>query len=124
MKEVDVSEEGKGEEWEDCDYEDMDSDEAEKEIDAEDIKLSDKDFVVVDAGSSSSFSIVDKPPSDKVDSSIKSLSSIQSGSKKGLSKDEVMLGLQVKKAERLPTGEVKLGNGKIMGVRKFHYIYK
>jgi len=32
--------------------------------------------------------------------------------------------LNIKKAERLASGEVKLGNGKIMGIRKFHYIYK
>lgn len=41
-----------------------------------------------------------------------------------MTKDEVLLGLKVKKAERLHTGEVKLGNGKVMGIRKFHYIYK
>jgi len=60
---------------------------------------------------------------------IESLSSLTSGEKEktkhqGMTKEEVMIGLKVKKAERLHTGEVKLGNGKIMGIRKFHYIYK
>lgn len=120
-----IKEDKKDEEWEDCDYEDMDSDEAEKELDPEDIKLaaSSESFEVVEKPSSESFDIVDKPESQK-DESIKSLSTIQSGSKKGLTRDEVMLGLEVKKAERLHTGEVRLGNGKIMGIRKFHYIYK
>jgi hypothetical protein len=41
-----------------------------------------------------------------------------------MTKEEVLIGLKVKKAERLHTGEIKLGNGKVMGIRKFHYIYK
>jgi hypothetical protein len=32
--------------------------------------------------------------------------------------------LNIKKAEILPSGEVKLGNGKIMGTREWHYLYK
>ena len=61
---------------------------------------------------------------------IKSISSITSGDKKaktehqGQTREEIFLGLNIKKAERLASGEVKLGNGKIMGIRKFHYIYK
>lgn len=42
----------------------------------------------------------------------------------GITKEEAMLGLNIKKAELLPTGEIKLGNGKVLGLRKFHYIYK
>jgi hypothetical protein len=32
--------------------------------------------------------------------------------------------LNIKKAELLDTGEIKLGNGKIIGHRAFAYIYK
>ena len=32
--------------------------------------------------------------------------------------------LNIKKARLLPSGEVELGNGKIIGARKFKYIYK
>ena len=120
----------KDDEWEDCDYEDMNSDDAMDEIDPEDIKMAEAEsgtssFDIVDKpistssiekpSSSSAFSIVDKPETDEV-------SSVEASSNKGKSKTE--LGLKVKKAERLHTGEVRLGNGKIMGVRKFHYIYK
>ena len=124
----------KDEEWEDCDYEDMNDDDAVKEIDPEDIKMFEAE------SGSSSFDVVDKPisssglsnidkPSNSSNSSIvdkpdTDISSIEGGSQKGKSKEEVLLGLNVKKAERLHTGEVKLGNGKIMGVRKFNYIYK
>lgn len=42
----------------------------------------------------------------------------------GKTREEVFLGLNIKKAKLLPSGEVELGNGKVMGTRKFHYIYK
>jgi hypothetical protein len=42
----------------------------------------------------------------------------------GKTREEVFLGLDIKKAKLLPSGEVQLGNGKIMGTRKFNYIYK
>jgi hypothetical protein len=117
----------KDEEWEDCDYEDMNSDDAMDEIDPEDIKMAeaesgtssfdivDKPLSSIEKVSSDAFSIVDKPDTEEV-------SSVEASSNKGKSKTE--LGLKVKKAERLHTGEVKLGNGKVMGIRKFHYIYK
>ena len=35
-----------------------------------------------------------------------------------------MLGLKVKQAELLETGEIKLCNGKITGTRELNYIYK
>ena len=79
-----------------------------------------------DQKETSSFSEVE--PSDE-NLGVESLSSMTEGDKQktkyqGMTKDEVLLGLKVKKAERLHTGEVKLGNGKVMGIRKFHYIYK
>merc|ERR1711934_1078586 len=44
--------------------------------------------------------------------------------KTGKTREEVFLGLEIKKAELLPTGEVRLGNGKIIGTRKWRYLYK
>lgn len=35
-----------------------------------------------------------------------------------------MLGLNIKAAELLETGEIKLGSGKIIGTRELKYIYK
>lgn len=76
-----MKEEKKDAEWEDADYEDMGSDDAASELDPEDIKIVEiveKEYVMAEAEatSSSGFSIVEKPDSDKHDSSIKSLSSI------------------------------------------------
>jgi len=42
----------------------------------------------------------------------------------GKTREEVFLGLDIKKAELMSTGEVRLGNGKIMGHRKYNNIYK
>lgn len=41
-----------------------------------------------------------------------------------MSREEAFLGLEIKKAKLLSTGEVLLGNGKIMGLRKYHQEYK
>jgi hypothetical protein len=43
---------------------------------------------------------------------------------KAKTREEVFLGLNIKKAKLLNTGEIQLGNGKILGHRQFHYIYK
>lgn len=42
----------------------------------------------------------------------------------GRSREQVFEELNIKKAELLTSGEVRLGNGKVMGTRKWHYIYK
>ena len=42
----------------------------------------------------------------------------------GRSREQVFEELNIKRAELLPSGEVRLGNGKVMGTRKWHYIYK
>ena len=42
----------------------------------------------------------------------------------GKTKQEVLLGLNIKRAELLENGEVKLGNGKIIGARKFKRLYR
>ncbi len=41
-----------------------------------------------------------------------------------MTKEEAMLGLKIKPAQLLETGEVLLGNGKIIGSRALKYIYK
>lgn len=60
-----------------------------------------------------------------------SLSSIKGGEtvdgrnkKRGMTKEEAMIGLKVKPAQLLETGEILLGNGKIIGARSLKYIYK
>ena len=42
----------------------------------------------------------------------------------GRSRELVFEELNIKKADLLPSGEVRLGNGKVMGTRKWNYIYK
>ncbi len=44
--------------------------------------------------------------------------------KKGMTKEQAMLGLKIKPAQLLETGEILLGNGKIIGARSLKYIYK
>lgn len=46
------------------------------------------------------------------------------GRKKGMTREEAILGMKVKKAVLLETGEIQLGNGKIIGARSLKYIYK
>ena len=134
IKEEKESAEKEGDGWEDCDEEDISSGEEEEE--------STDSFQIVnkEGQSSESFTVVDKttesaPASEekkskKSDSwAIDSMSSIKSDKAKkgkgtGVSREDAFLGLKIKKAELLPSGEVKLGNGKIMGHRQFHYIYK
>lgn len=113
-----------GEGWEDCDMEDADSNDGKEEETT-------NSFEIVDAPSSEttkSFTIVDKPSTEGDDDGIESLSSIQSNPTKpkgdNKTREEAFLGLNIKKAKLLPSGEVLLGNGKIMGTRQFHYIYK
>ena len=54
-----------------------------------------------------------------------SLSSVKlEANKKHVTREEAMLGLKVKQAELLDTGEIRLGNGKIIGTRELKYIYK
>lgn len=44
--------------------------------------------------------------------------------KKGLTREEAMLGLKIKPAQLMETGEILLGNGKIIGSKSLAYIYK
>lgn len=41
-----------------------------------------------------------------------------------MTREEAMLGLKIKPAQLLETGEVLLGNGKIIGSRALKYLYK
>lgn len=118
-----------------------------------DAAKSSQSFSIVDGpqaeSSSASFQIVDGKQSKAggdgsttQDFGIESLSSIQgkddgpesssqhsftkkaSSAKTGKTREEVFLGLDIKRAELLPSGEVRLGNGKIIGTRKWRYLYK
>lgn len=97
------------------------------------------DFTLVDGGQSSSAgnhaqtssfqNISDRKDGSKFVED--SLSSIKGGEtvdgrnkKRGMTKEEAMIGLKVKSAQLLETGEILLGNGKIIGARSLKYIYK
>ena len=120
----DKKQEGSDDEWDDCDVEDGESDD---DITEENKKEGTESFSEVskpNTSTSKGFSLVDKP--DTEDFCGESVSSIVSKStaRKGLTREEAFLGLNIKKAEIMPTGEIKLGTGKIIGHRKFHYLYK
>mmetsp|Transcript_8207 Transcript_8207/g.13747 ORF Transcript_8207/g.13747 Transcript_8207/m.13747 type:complete len:282 (+) Transcript_8207:579-1424(+) len=135
---------GEDEDWEDCDFEDIVSEEERVDTDQQSTSTK-KEFQIVSetesfsevnkvSESGQSFSIVDKTvekgKGDDTSSAafgIESVSSIQGkaeSAKKGLTREEVFLGLNIKKAELLSTGEVRLGNGKLMGHRQWKYLYK
>ena len=73
-----------------------------------------------------SFSIVDQPESttgfEMVSSKSEFKPRVHNGT--GKTRQEVLLGLNIKRAELLANGEVKLGNGKIIGARKFKHLYR
>jgi hypothetical protein len=127
IKEAGEKEEGESEDggdgWEDCD---LDDDEDEEDVlqngDAPDFQ------VIGESDGSESFKIVDKggntDDSDINNSSkdAKILFELQKGT--GKSREDTFLGLEIKKAKLLPTGEVLLGNGKLMGHRQYAGTYK
>jgi hypothetical protein len=133
-------EEKEGDEWEECDMEDISSEEEKEATKQEGARAVEEssEFEEVDKPSTSkSFSVVDKPNTtqsfSKVDrpsaqefcgESISSIKSKASTVRKGMTREEVFQSLNIKHAEYLPTGEIKLPNGKVLGHRKFHYIYK
>lgn len=141
-----------GDEWEDVDVEDGDEDEESSDeegkktetpsksesafsvVTDDDKNPSSSKFTLVEGGASSSsktFQNVEKDSGVIIEDS---LSSIKSGgadtfggkapTKKGLTREEARLGLKVKPAELLETGEILLPNGKIIGSRSLRYIYK
>lgn len=132
----------KNNEWEDVDVESDDND-VEIESDEEDEKKEEKSdsevFSIIsdskgEGSSSAQFqNITGSANSHNIphDANIvgeDSLSSIKGGEegkkKKGMTREEAMLGLKIKPAQLLETGEVLLGNGKIIGTRALKYVYK
>lgn len=100
-------------------------------IDNLDTSQSDPQFSVISESDpiTSTFSKIDKstPTNAKGEQfCTDSISSIKEAkkAKQGKTREEAMLGLNIKKAELMETGEIKLGNGKIIGHRAFAYIYK
>lgn len=71
-----------------------------------------------------SISSIQGKDKDCLDSSSQHSFGAKKPGKTGKTREEVFLGLKIKKAELLPTGEVRLGNGKIIGTRKWRYLYK
>ena len=116
-------------EWEDVDFEDANEDEV-----AED-KKSESQFSVITEDNkpdveNSSFTIIDT--SDKKDvtknpfhNEEDTLSSIKDDKvKKGVTREEARLGLKIKPAQLLETGEILLSNGNIIGTKSLAYIYR
>jgi len=99
------------ESWDDC------------ELEEEDIKSNGE-------GTEPSFEVVDTASEEKKASTTdgESFEVVENSTDKkkntGKTREEVFESLNIKKAKLLPSGEVQLGNGKIMGTRKFWYIYK
>ena len=122
VEESKIKEEESGEEdegsWEDCDAQSLGSaDQSDPEPE------SSKGFSIEEskkAQTESDFEILNAPSmTSGTDAKFK----VRDGAN-GKTREEVILGLNVKKAELLSTGEVKLGNGRILGTRKWHYLYK
>lgn len=81
-----------------------------------------------DGKNTGTFSQVDMPSSLKSKPEkfgAESVSSIKEAKERNRkTREEARLGLNIKQAELLETGEIKLGSGKIIGHRQFAYIYK
>ena len=133
-----IEENDSEESWDDCDEQSLDP--AEIDEGFEIVDESESSFQVVEsklgsspgksgtqagASDSKSFSIVDKPESAATSVDFSSLSK-QFKPKVGTGKtrEEVLLGLDVKRAQLLANGEVKLGSGKIIGARRYKHIYR
>ena len=107
--------------WEECDEDDLSSND-EKTVDENEVEIKMKEEKLDQ--SSQSFSII-KSQKEFEDFGIQSFSSVnKSKVTTGKTRQQVFSELNIKKAEILPSGEVRLGNGKIMGTREWHYLYK
>lgn len=137
-EEVDV-EDAKPEELEDDNQEDADKRSLSAiSIEKSESGTSEPGFSIIDSAkkvgkSASSFSKVDlnsdkikQEPSQDLHFSTDSIEAIHQTKldRKAVSREEAIKGLKVKKAKLLETGEILLGNGKIIGHRAFAYIYK
>ena len=58
------------------------------------------------------------------DDALSSIKGAEGPKRQGKTREEAILGLKVKPAQLLETGEVLLGNGKIIGARSLKYIYR
>lgn len=104
--------------WEDCDEESLD------DMQIEESKLDGKTGGL--EGSQvdkplDGFEILDSEKTSQIDVAFKPKTAADSKNK---TREEVFAELNIKRARLLPNGEVELGNGKIMGNRKWQYIYK
>jgi pre-60S factor REI1 len=128
---------GEDQEWEDVDVEDESSGEEPSEgysiiTDEKKGEPSQSAFSLADGSSSQPFQVVTSESGGGVGhadgdalSSIKGGETLDGrGTKKGLTREEAILGLKIKPAQLLDTGEVLLGNGRIIGARSLKYIYR
>ena len=113
----DISEE----EWEDCDVED-DMPLLENHVEES------KSFEVIDPTASSEFQIIDESSEthsaikDATHSEFSSLSKVISSKGKGKTRKEAFKELDIDPVELLPSGELKLPSGKVIGHRDYKYI--
>jgi len=143
-KDEEIEEEG-ADGWEDVDVEDAasaeeveSSEDEDKKPNIEDSSKTESAFSIITdsqdrsgAGTQPFQNITDGPSKEGDQHLDDGLSSIKGGEtldgrnkKKGMTREEAMLGLKIKPAQLLETGEVLLGNGKIIGSRALKYLYK
>lgn len=72
----------------------------------------------------SASSIADKSRGAASTSSISALDNVIKNVKRGKTRAEAFQNLDIKKAELLSTGEIRLPNGKIIGHRDYKHIYR
>jgi len=104
---------GSEEEWDDCELEEEDVASGEEDESSSWVEVDPKD---VEVQIDSSASAATKNPQSKA--------KFEERKGTGVTREEAFLGLNIKRAKILSTGEIQLGNGKILGHRQFHYIYK
>ena len=104
----------------------------EEQDEKEDQKTDSAFSIISDSqGKTSGFQNITEGSAKKEDHLDDGLSSIKGGEsldgrnkKRGMTKEELMLGLKIKPAQLLDTGEVLLGNGRTIGSRALKYLYK
>ncbi|CDW78361.1 zinc finger protein 622-like [Stylonychia lemnae] len=113
--------EGEGEQdeaWEDVDFES--EEEVEGEVEEEEEKNQQEESKVVEEskldGECEQIDTSTTPKEKRAGKEFKQ--------RLGKQREDATLGLNIKAAELLETGEIKLGNGKIIGTRELRYIYK
>ena len=74
--------------------------------------------------SASSIAEEKRGPKSSPSSYASALHNVMHGQRKGKTRKEAFENLDIKKAELLSTGEIKLPNGKIIGHRDYKHIYR